>query len=578
MDASAYVDNAIGKKTSSAYLPPELASRKFNCECGGQVQSPPCLKCEVQQAKPSFDVWSLGVILFELCAGRTLFAQDINNDELVEASDKTRLCVWQTISDDELSPVLKDAYNREHMSVDMQTVNAAKSLIRWCLKGDPAERPTVEEILGHAFLNPESSIPLVAKPMKYFGFLSHAQADASGTVAALYLLYQQLGLHCWVDMRQEKLTLEGMREGVRDSSVFILILTEHVLGSWFCQQEMLEALRTSKRIQLIVEREPRFHPFDIEAWEGSRGQVTRMTKTSAGDAAAVPKEICEMIDEHLGQAVTYRRRDFEVDAMMRELCRRSGLRVPKPMPEPWPDGKSATTVFVIFDADSGASIRDELRTELELGERIEFLDESADPASADRVLLLLTKGVLHGTSLDWLIQTIEEDARKGQDRVVAVYSQDKGWHFGCEEHKTASATVQAYLNDHEAIAFRARDPGGRGSHEFPAMVAQLGKNLGAGGGGASSVMCDFDVAVSDDSTVVDDAAEEASGPCTQSAVGARDSEVHNLQELLEALAANRAELAATRAELAANRAELTAKDAELTELRARVPSEGEPPV
>ena len=80
-----------------------------------------------------------------------------NNDELVEASDKTRLCVWQTISDDELSPVLKDAFDGTHMPVAMHTVNAAKSLIRWCLKGDPAERPTVEEILGHTFLNPEST-------------------------------------------------------------------------------------------------------------------------------------------------------------------------------------------------------------------------------------------------------------------------------------------------------------------------------------------------------------------------------------------------------------------------------------
>ena len=43
-----------------------------------------------------------------------------------------------------------------------------------------------------------------------------------------------------------------MREGVRDSEVFLLVLTEHVLASWFCQQEMLCAIEEGKRIQLVL--------------------------------------------------------------------------------------------------------------------------------------------------------------------------------------------------------------------------------------------------------------------------------------------------------------------------------------
>jgi hypothetical protein len=30
------------------------------------------------------DVWAIGVILFELCTGRTLFAQDISDNEIVD--------------------------------------------------------------------------------------------------------------------------------------------------------------------------------------------------------------------------------------------------------------------------------------------------------------------------------------------------------------------------------------------------------------------------------------------------------------------------------------------------------------
>ena len=55
------------------------------------------------------------------------------------------------------------------------------------------------------------------------------QADASGTVGTLFFAYEALGMQNWIDMRQAKLTLEGMREGVRDSDVFLLTLSEHVL-------------------------------------------------------------------------------------------------------------------------------------------------------------------------------------------------------------------------------------------------------------------------------------------------------------------------------------------------------------
>ena len=56
-------------------------------------------------ARPSFDVWSLGVVLFELCAGHALFRQDTSNDELVEDTDRTRLCTWHTVGEQQLGLV-----------------------------------------------------------------------------------------------------------------------------------------------------------------------------------------------------------------------------------------------------------------------------------------------------------------------------------------------------------------------------------------------------------------------------------------------------------------------------------------
>ena len=168
MDASAEVDTPAGTKTSSAYAPPELAVAKY----AGHHDSPTVL------AARSFDIWSLGVILYEMCTGHTLFSQDTSNDELrVDMTDRTRLCSWLCISDEMLAPVF--VFNEE-LKLDpdecMKAAVRAKDLIRWSLQGDPTARPTIEEFLAHPFLA-EVSHPdgFTLRPMRYHAFMSHAQ-------------------------------------------------------------------------------------------------------------------------------------------------------------------------------------------------------------------------------------------------------------------------------------------------------------------------------------------------------------------------------------------------------------------
>ena len=111
------------------YCPPELASVRFVHDLGNPG-------IDTIASAPSFDVWSFGVVAFELCAGRTLFAQDTANDELVDEADRTRLCTWLCISDEELAPVLSVAEFGGAGDMRQAVVDDAKNPIRWCLQKD----------------------------------------------------------------------------------------------------------------------------------------------------------------------------------------------------------------------------------------------------------------------------------------------------------------------------------------------------------------------------------------------------------------------------------------------------------
>ena len=90
-----------------------------------------------------------------------------------------------------------------------------------------------------------------------------------------------------------------------------------------------------------------------------------------------------------------------------------------------------------------------------------------------------------------LEEVIRHDKEAQQDRIVAVFSEDDGWYFGCDEQKSASDEVQACLNEHEAICFRPKDEGPN-RHELPAMVGQLLAKLG---GCSARIVADSDVNV-----------------------------------------------------------------------------------
>ena len=74
------------------------------------------------------------------------------------------------------------------------------------------------------------------------------------------------------------------------------------------------------------------------------------------EQVAVPPEICSLIDTLLPEAVPIRRRDFEVKAMMVELCERNGLVLPRLPPPVWPRDKPKVRVLVVAQLPVAAAM------------------------------------------------------------------------------------------------------------------------------------------------------------------------------------------------------------------------------
>ena len=102
--------------------------------------------------------------------------------------------------------------------------------------------------------------------MKFHMFISHVQTEASGDVGTLYFLTSQLGVHCWRDMNTSELTESAMRQGVIDSEIFVLFLTNSALSRMYCLKEISWAIEFQKPIFIIVETEERFWAWDYQRW------------------------------------------------------------------------------------------------------------------------------------------------------------------------------------------------------------------------------------------------------------------------------------------------------------------------
>jgi serine/threonine protein kinase len=138
------------------------------------------------KAHKSFDIWSLGVVLYHLCTNETLFHCD-GQDNIDQDSLRT-LYHWKP---EAKAKKLSKVHNA-----------LARNLISKLLNKLPEMRPDIPQILAHPFLSGKPYTRLAGEPPSYDVFISYRVAADSHHAEVLYThLTRDKGLKVFWDKK-----------------------------------------------------------------------------------------------------------------------------------------------------------------------------------------------------------------------------------------------------------------------------------------------------------------------------------------------------------------------------------------
>jgi hypothetical protein len=138
-------------------------------------------------------------------------------------------------------------------------------------------------------------------------FISYYQITGGDVAATLRFRLEKQQLSVLMDQAMAQINTTSMEKGVEESMGVILLLTKGVLSRPFCQMEIRKALALKKRVVMVHEPEPRMPGF---------AEIYEMKQEAPLDLQVLFDQI---------ESIPYRRRDFEVDGMVKQICARLGL-------------------------------------------------------------------------------------------------------------------------------------------------------------------------------------------------------------------------------------------------------------
>jgi hypothetical protein len=145
LDAAAQIGKKAGLKSSTGYVPPELLILSNTGEAS--VRDPSQANALI--AHSSFDMWSIGALLYLLITGQTLFHNNLEDN--LDDQDLVRLYEWK---DADLQAALKKVHNPKRTG---KCQPLGRDLLEKLLQPKAGKRPkTIDDVLDHPFFTGES--------------------------------------------------------------------------------------------------------------------------------------------------------------------------------------------------------------------------------------------------------------------------------------------------------------------------------------------------------------------------------------------------------------------------------------
>jgi len=218
LDASCRIaSEAAGSKVSTAYVPPEMAELLLPGACKAQNSL---------ISHPSFDVWSLGCILYQLCnaALRPLLIGDRDDNLPVSAGN----------GEDSLEMLAEWSPATKSRKLSLIEDPRARSLLLSMLAKEPAARPSLASVLEHPFLSGKSVKRMPGEPALFDVFISYRVAADVHIAERLYHLLREAGLRVWLDrfsLNPGEVFEDQFCDGLVSSAAFIALLSKEAINS-----------------------------------------------------------------------------------------------------------------------------------------------------------------------------------------------------------------------------------------------------------------------------------------------------------------------------------------------------------
>lgn len=202
--------------SSSAFVPPEVVIRN-NGECR-------LVECEERKVKGecSFDMWSLGCVLFHMCSK--------DNSPLFQGDNYDSLATEHVDGSDSIFVLYCWCDEMKERKLDKVENVLARNLISQLLWKDPTKRCSMGRLFQHPFLSGSTKVArLLGQRPKADVFISYRVESDSPFVSHLYDLLKKRNCTVWwdkMDLKDGEPWEEGFCAGLCSSLIFVCIVSK----------------------------------------------------------------------------------------------------------------------------------------------------------------------------------------------------------------------------------------------------------------------------------------------------------------------------------------------------------------